>query len=52
MPTVGSKLVPVTPVPEYVPPTGEPPLKTKVPALLHNSENAPNVTDGAVLTVI
>ena len=42
----------VTPVPVYVPPAGEPPVKAKSAASTHTSAKAVRVTVGSALTVM
>ena len=51
--TLALKFVPLTPVPLYVPPAGEPPLKVYVVELTHCAVRVPGkVTVGKALTVI
>ena len=51
--TEGSNSPLLTPVPLYVPPAGEPPLKTKADPFAHTSVTAKfSVTSGSGLTVI
>ena len=47
----GSKLPALTPVPEYVPLAGEPPVKVTVDEFAQILVNALNVTVGVALTV-
>ena len=47
----GSKLPALTPVPEYVPPAGKPPVKVTVDEFAQILVNALNVTVGVELTV-
>ena len=48
--TVGSKVVPDTPFPEYVPPAGFPPVKLIVALLSQIGLIGVNVTEGIALT--
>ena len=43
---------PLTPVPLYVPPVGEPPLSANDAALIHTDELAGQVTVGSAFTVM
>ena len=48
----GLNMPPLTPVPLYVPPTGNPPVKVNELALIHTLGNVANVTVGNGFTVI
>ena len=48
---VGVNVVPLTPVPEYVPPAGEPPEIVIAAALEHIAVKLPSVAVGAALTI-
>ena len=48
----GSKFPALTPVPEYVPPAGLPPVKAKAALYTHTSLKAPNATTGKASTSI
>ncbi len=43
----GSKVPPVTPVPEYIPPTGSPPVRAKGSASRQTGSKAARVTVGS-----
>jgi hypothetical protein len=48
----GLKVVPLTPVPLYVPPDGDPPVRFTTAEFEQTGEKDDNVTDGPALTVI
>ena len=50
--TEGLKMPPLTPVPLYVPPVGEPPLSANEVALIHTDELDGQVTTGNAFTVM
>src|ERR1041385_7596800 len=50
VPVIGSNIPPLTPVPLYVPPAGDPPLSVTIPPLSQTGDKEENVTVGAVFT--